>query len=63
MVNFTLLFGNMEMIRNTRGGAKVCYQGYKYTKKATYKTTIRWERGSRRAFMCNGSLTTDPEVK
>ena len=33
-----------------------------YTKKASYKTTIRWECSQRSSKQCKGSLTTDTEM-
>ncbi len=52
----------MDVIRSERGGAKLCYEGFMYTKKGTNKTTLRWECAKRRAFDCLGAAVTDLQV-
>ena len=52
----------MEIIKNNRGGQKLCINGFTYTKQFTRKTYIRWECSHRRLFNCNGSVTTDLAV-
>ncbi|XP_068204568.1 uncharacterized protein [Palaemon carinicauda] len=52
----------MEVIRNNKGGEKLCYNGYIYTKKSASKTTKRWECSRRSALNCNGIITTNLEV-
>ena len=42
----------MEIIKNYRGGQKLCIYGFKFTR----KTYIRWECSDRRLFNCKGSL-------
>ena len=49
----------MEVIENVKGGVKLCYNGYKYTKKNNKCTTTRWECSQRRAYNCKGALITD----
>ncbi|XP_066950862.1 uncharacterized protein [Macrobrachium rosenbergii] len=49
----------MEVIRNNKGGEKLCYKGYMYTKKSTSATTMRWECSRKSAFGCNGKITTN----
>ncbi len=49
----------MEMIKNTKGGKKLCYKGYSYTKKSCNSTSIRWECSRRKALNCNGKITTN----
>ena len=51
-----------EILKNNRGGVKICYEGYMYTKKLQTKTRMTWECSQRRAFRCTGSLTTDKDV-
>lgn len=53
----------MEIIKNNRGGEKLCLDGFMFTKKNTKKSTIRWECSERRALSCKGSLTTDLNVE
>ena len=52
----------MELIPNNKGGHKLLYEEHMYTKKASYKTTIRWECSQRSSKQCKGSLTTDTET-
>ena len=42
-----------------RGGVKLCHGRYTYTKKATNKSTIRWECAERRNRACKGTIITD----
>ena len=42
----------MEEISNIRGGLKVAFEGYLYTKKSVKKNFIQWECAQRRKFMC-----------
>ena len=53
----------MEVIKSERGGSKLCYEGYMYTKKGTNKTTLRRECSSRRGFDCLGAAVTDLQVR
>jgi len=48
----------MEIITTSRGGEKLCYGGYMYTKKATKTNRIRWECSQRESADCKGALTT-----
>ena len=52
----------IELIRNNKGGQKLCFAGHTYTKKSTSKTSLRWECSQRKAFKCKGALLTDLEV-
>ena len=52
----------MEVIRNNKGGEKLSYKGYMYTKKSSSATTKRWECSRRSAFGCNGKITTNLEM-
>jgi len=52
----------MELVPNNKGGHKLLYEDYMYTKKASYKTTVRWECSQKCSKQCNGSLTTDTEM-
>ncbi|XP_052253829.1 uncharacterized protein LOC127860080 isoform X2 [Dreissena polymorpha] len=49
----------MEFIRSQRGTAKLCYEGFTYTKKKETKSTMRWECSQRRSENCKGTATTD----
>lgn len=49
----------MEIIRSNKGGEKVCYGDYAYTKKSTSRSTIRWECSKKIAFSCKGQILTD----
>ncbi len=53
---------NMEVIKNNKGGCKLLYDGYIYTKKAVSKSTIRWECSQRALKYCKGAMTTDTQV-
>ena len=48
----------MEIIPSIRGGSKLCYQGYIYTKHATRKTNQWWKCVKRSSTGCRGSLST-----
>ena len=50
----------MELLPNNKGGHKLIYEDHMYTKKTSYKTTIRWECSQRSSKQ--GSLTTDTEM-
>ncbi|XP_076049608.1 uncharacterized protein LOC143030340 [Oratosquilla oratoria] len=52
----------MEMIKNNKGGQKLCYDGYMYTKKSVNKTSIRWECSRRKAMKCSATLYTDLDI-
>ena len=52
----------MELIRNNKGGEKLCHNGYMYTKKSVSKTTKRWECARRKAFNCSGKIVTNLDV-
>lgn len=52
----------MEIIKNNKGGSKLCFEGYTYTKKSASKTTIHWECSQRKAYVCKGKVTTDSQV-
>jgi hypothetical protein len=52
----------MEIIRNNKGGVKICYNGNIYTKKSSQETSIRWECSRRRALSCNGKIRTNIEM-
>ena len=65
-MNFSLLVLSclpiIEVIRNNKGGEKLCYNGYMYTEKSTSGTTKRWECSRRSVSSCNGKITTNLEV-
>ena len=48
----------MENIPSNRGGSKLCYQGYMYTKHATRKTNQWWKCVKRSSIGCRGNLST-----
>ena len=53
----------MELIRNNKGGEKLCHDGYMYTKKSVSATTKRWECAQRKAFNnCKGKIVTNLEA-
>ena len=49
----------MEIIKNDKGGQKLCHAGFTKTKKLTRKSHVRWECDQRRSLDCKGSVTTD----
>jgi hypothetical protein len=53
----------MQIIKNNKGGAKLHFWGYMYTKKAVNKSTIRWGCYQRRGMSCKGSLITDTQIQ
>ena len=48
----------MEIIPSNRGGSKLCYQGYLYTKHATRKTNQWWKCVKRSSIGCRENLST-----
>ena len=42
----------MEIIKNNKGGVKICHLEYMYTKKATRKAKIQWECSQRTSKSC-----------
>ena len=48
----------MEIIKSNKGGLKLCYQGFMYTKHATRKTSQWWKCVKRSSTGCRGSLST-----
>ena len=52
----------MEIVKNNKGGSKLCFEGYTYTKTSVSKTTIQWECSQRKAYVCKGKVTTDSQV-
>ena len=53
---------NMEIVKKNKGGSKLCFEGYTYTKKSVSKATIQWECSQRKAYVCKGKVTTDSQV-
>jgi len=51
----------MEIILN-KGGQKLCYAGYIYTK-STKKNSIQWERTQTKGLNCGGAVCTDTAVQ
>lgn len=51
----------MEIIKNAKGGEKLCFRGFMYTKKS-WDSRIRWECSQRKAKNCKGALTTSLQV-
>ena len=51
----------MEFITNHKGGLKLCFEGYMYTKRCSSSNQIQWQCPQRAAFKCNGSLYTSLE--
>nr|XP_027216565.1 uncharacterized protein LOC113809232 [Penaeus vannamei] len=52
----------MELLTTSRGGRKLLYEGYAYTKQRTHESTVRWECSRKKTAMCRGSLITDVDV-
>ncbi|XP_071161026.1 uncharacterized protein [Mytilus edulis] len=48
----------MEVNKSNKGGSKLCYQGYMYTKHTTRKTVQWWKCVKRSSTACKGSITT-----
>jgi len=53
----------MEFIESGKGGLRLCYGGFVYTKKAEKKNRIRWECSNRLSKLCKGAVTTSLEVR
>lgn len=51
----------MEVIASNKGGMKLCFGGYMYTKQVSKPNHVRW-RCVKRTLRCKGSLTTTLEV-
>ena len=52
----------MELFPTTRGGVKIGFEGYMYTKKSKNKSTISWQCARKGALDCKGSLQTSLDV-
>ena len=52
----------MEIIKNIKGGSKLCFEDYTYTKKSAFKPTIHCECSKRKAYVCKGKVTTYSHV-
>ena len=52
----------MEINKKNKGGSKLCFEGYTYTKKSASKTTIPWECSQMKAYVCKGKVTTNSQV-
>ena len=48
---------NMEFIHSSRGGQKLCLDGYMYTKQVTRKERVRWWC-VKRVTNCKGAVST-----
>ena len=46
----------MELITTNRGGQKLSFEGYMYTKQISRKDTIRWHCVKRTSDQCKGNL-------
>ena len=55
--------GSVTFVTVARGGLRLCYGGYSYTKKADKKTRIRWECSQRKPQQCKGAVTTSLVVR
>ena len=51
----------MEFITNNKGGIKLCYEGFMYTKKCAQGRKIRWKCSQAKAYGCNACLFTTLE--
>lgn len=49
----------MEIIQSNKGGSKLCYEGYIYTRHALRKTKQWWKCTHKSSLGCKGSLSTD----
>lgn len=58
----TVISLKMEVIKSNKGGDKLCYDGYMYTKKSKSKNFYRWICVSRTGKSCPGALSTDINV-
>jgi hypothetical protein len=56
------ILNKMEFVNIARGGVRLCYNGYSYTKKADKKNRIRWECSQRKTLQCKGAVTTSLTV-
>jgi len=39
----------MEIMKNAKGGEKLCFGGFMYTKKSPWDSRIRWQCSQRKA--------------
>lgn len=53
----------MEIIRTNKGGEKVCYGDYAYTKRSTSWSTIPWECSKKIIYSCRGQIVTYSHVQ
>lgn len=49
----------MEILKSNKGGSKLCFEGYRYTRHALRKTKQWWKCTMKSSRGCRGSLSTD----
>lgn len=49
----------MEILQSNKGGSKLCYEGYIYTRHALRKTKQWWKCTLKSSLGCRGNLSTD----
>ncbi|XP_033118368.1 uncharacterized protein LOC117117981 [Anneissia japonica] len=52
----------MELIKTTRGGYKLCFEGYTYTKVKENRITKHWKCSGRHKYNCLVTIKTDVNV-
>ena len=52
----------MEIIKSSKGGDKICYNGYMYTRKANKANRVRWQCCQKIGMQCKGAITTSLQV-
>ena len=52
----------LEIVKNNKGGSKLCFECYTYTKKSASKTTVHWECSQRKEYVCKGKVTTYSQI-
>ncbi|XP_046569248.1 uncharacterized protein LOC124277547 [Haliotis rubra] len=53
----------MEILRNNKGGVKLCLDGFMYTKKTASNVAIIWGCSGKTAFHCYGKVRTTLEME
>lgn len=52
----------MDITQSNKGGNKICFEGYMYTRSCTRKKKIWWKCSEKGSRDCRGSLSTTPDL-
>ena len=59
---FGALLFKMELVKSNKGGDKLCYEGFCYTKRYESKNRTRWQCSERHGSKCKGAVVKNLAV-